>query len=367
MTDQAPPRQASCADPSEPGMLSVGQALNAILDAIAPVSGSLSLPLRESLGRVLAEDVISTIDVPGHTNAAVDGFALAGPDLPTAGGGEFAIAGTAYAGPASDLLCPPGACIRVMTGAAMPPGTDTAIMREHVEETADGRVRIGAGHKPGQNVRLAGEDIARGATVFATGHRLAPADLGVLASLGVAEPAVRPSPKVAFFSTGDELRGVGEALAEGEIYDSNRYTLSALLERSGVEAIDLGVVRDDPDALRATLTDAARQADLVITSGGVSVGDADYIKSVLSSLGDMRFWKIAMKPGRPLTFGHIGDTLFFGLPGNPVAVMVTFLQFVRPALEALCGARFSPAPLIPARCENGLRKKPGRTEFVRAV
>ncbi|MGB0721506.1 MAG: gephyrin-like molybdotransferase Glp [Gammaproteobacteria bacterium] len=367
MTDPAPNHQPSCADPGDPGMLSVPSALDAILAAIAPVDGSESIALGESLGRVLAADVVSGIDVPGHTNAAVDGFALAAADLPSEGGRLFTIAGTAYAGPATDRVCPPGECIRVMTGAAMPGGTDTAIMREHVEETTDGRVRIGPGHSPSQNVRQAGEDIARGATVFAAGHKLAAADLGVLASLGVANPTVRPLPKVAFFSTGDELRAVGENLGDGEIYDSNRYTLHALLEQAGVETIDLGVVRDDPDALRQTLTDAASRADLVITSGGVSVGDADYIKPVLSSLGDMHFWKIAMKPGRPLTFGRIGGTLFFGLPGNPVAVMVTFLQFVRPALQVLSGGEHVPPLLIPARCVNRLRKKPGRTEYVRAI
>jgi molybdopterin molybdotransferase len=322
--------------------------------------------LREALGRTLAEEVVPSFDVPPHTNAAVDGYALAGPDLAEDGSGELELAGEALAGHPFRGTAGPGRCVRVMTGAAMPPGTDTVVMQERAEAVA-GRVRFAAGQRPGQNVRRAGEDLAAGRPVLAPGHVLAPADLGLLASLGVPEVCVQRRPRVAYFSTGDELCPLGQPLAEGRIYDSNRYTIHGMLRRLGADALDLGVVRDDPAALEDALRRAAQGADLVITSGGVSVGELDHVRTLLERVGRVDFWKIAMKPGRPLTFGRVGGALFFGLPGNPVAVMVTFYQFVRPALVKLATGREGEPFLVRAEALSDMRKRPGRTEFLRGV
>jgi molybdopterin molybdotransferase len=254
-----------------------------------------------------------------------------------------------------------------MTGALIPAGTDSVVMQEQTEIAANGRIRIDSGHRAGENIRRAGEDIAQGETVIEAGERLSPADLGVLASLGIAKLQVRRKPVVAFFSTGDELVSVGEKLEPGMIYDSNRYSLHGMLARLPVDTLDLGVVRDNPDSMRTALEDAASRADLIISTGGVSVGEADYIKPALADLGTTEFWKIAIKPGRPLTFGQIGSSIFMGLPGNPVAVMVTFSQFVEPAIEVLSGTNMRPPRLLPARALDSLRKKPGRTEFQRGI
>ncbi len=358
--------QPSCADARDPGSLSVDEARRRILEQIAPIAFSQRLALREALGRTLAEAVVSPANVPSHTNSAMDGYALAGASLSSRGTTELALAGEALAGHPFRVEAGPDQCVRIMTGAPMPAGTDTVVMQEQAAESG-GRVRFAAGQRPGQNVRQAGEDIAAGDAVFESGRTLTPADLGLLASLGIAEVAVRRRPRVAFFSTGDELRSVGQVLGEGEVYDSNRYTLHGMLTRLGVDVLDLGVVRDDPDLLEAALRRAAADADVVITSGGVSVGEADYVRGLLTRIGRVSFWKIAMKPGRPLTFGHVENALFFGLPGNPVAVMVTFYQFARPALVKLMTGREEPPLLFPAECVSRLRKRPGRTEFPRGV
>ena len=296
----------------------------------------------------------------------MDGYAVNIADL-TQGISHYECIGTAYAGQPYKKSCQPGQCVRIMTGAPIPEGTDTIIMQEQAEVLPNNIVQFSGKHQTGQNIRLAGEDIAIGKTVLQRGHRMLPADLGVLASLGIGECHVRRRPRVAFFSTGDELRSIGEELAEGEIYDSNRYSLYGMLTRLGVEVLDLGVIPDQPAALRDAFQMAAAMADVIITSGGVSVGEADYIKPVLEELGEMRFWKIAMKPGRPLTFGHLDKAVFFGLPGNPVAVMVTFYQFVQPALHYIASGK----PLTPltlnAVCNQDLRKRPGRTEFLRGI
>ena len=356
----------SCADDREPGVLGVQAARERLLSRIPPIEGPERLALREALDRVLGEDVISPIDVPGHTNSAMDGFALRHADLAPDGITALRCIGTAMAGRPFAGEVGAGECVRIMTGAPLPRGADTVVMQEHAEEDG-GTVRIGTGERKGQNIRQAGEDLARGEVALARGKRLTPADLGLLASLGRAEVTVLRRPRVAFFSTGDELRGLGEPLGEGEVYDSNRYTLFGMLKRAGAELRDLGVVPDDLDALRATFAEAAAGADLVITSGGVSVGEADFTKQVLDELGEVAFWKIAMKPGRPLTFGRLGEAWFFGLPGNPVAVMVTFYQFVLPALRRLAGER-DWAPLLQrARLRQPLRKRPGRSEFVRGI
>ncbi len=357
----------SCADDREPGILKVEEARRRILDAVTPLKGEERLALRSALGRVLARDVISPIDVPGHDNSAMDGYALAGAQLPESGFLDLRVRATVAAGDRFEGSCKNGECIRIMTGAPMPAGTDTVVMQERTMELSDGRIRIGTGHRRGENVRRAGEDIAAGAVVLEAGRWLAPADLGILASLGVAEVSVRRRVRVAFFSTGDELRGVGEPLAEGEVYDSNRYSLYGMLRRLGAEIQDMGVVRDDPVALRTAFAEAGELADVVITSGGVSVGAADYTKAVLEELGEMAFWKIAMKPGRPLAFGRLGNAHFFGLPGNPVAVMVTFYQFVLPALHWMASGREWRPLIVEAIAAEPLRKRRGRYEFLRGV
>jgi molybdopterin molybdotransferase len=253
-----------------------------------------------------------------------------------------------------------------MTGGVIPAGTDTVVMQERAERRGD-RVYIGDDNKTGQNTRQAGEDVKRGDVVLEAGRLLQPADIGLIASLGIAEVAVRRKLRVAFFSTGDELRSIGESLAAGQIYDSNRYTLYGMLTRLGVELIDMGVVRDDRTALQAALDEAARIADAVITSGGVSVGEADFVKEILTSLGQVNFWKIAMKPGRPLAFGKIKNAVFFGLPGNPVSVMVTFYQFVQPALQRMMGQQHTGSIIIKARSLSKLKKRAGRMEFQRGI
>lgn len=359
-------KQASCADPIDSQSLPVHEARARILAAIAPVAQSERLAIRQSLDRVLAEPVSSPIDVPGHTNSAMDGYALNGADLAADGSATLRQIGQAYAGHPFAGEVARGQCVRIMTGAPMPAGTDTVVMQEHSRTDGDA-ISFAPGQRTGQNVRQAGEDVARGRVVLDAGHRISAADLGLLASLGCAELAVYRRPRVAFFSTGDELRSIGDALGEGEIYDSNRYSLHGMLTRLGVEVRDLGVVPDDRAALETALRHAAADCDAVITTGGVSVGEADYMKELLERLGQMQLWKIAMKPGRPLTFGHIGGTAYFGLPGNPVSVMVTFYQFVQPALRHLAGEQHTAPLLLPAVCDEALRKRPGRCEFQRGV
>ncbi|MEA1889913.1 MAG: gephyrin-like molybdotransferase Glp [Pseudomonadota bacterium] len=361
-------RSSCCDDVPETGTLKVDDARQRILDSIKPITASEKLTLRNALGRVLAEDIISPLDVPGHTNSAMDGYALAGKDLPQDSEQMiYKLIGSSFAGAPFSGHCEAGQCVRIMTGAVIPAGTDTVVMQEQVKTVESDSVRIGNGHRTGQNVRQAGEDIATGGTVLRASHILTPADLGILSSLGIGEVRVRRRPRVAFFSTGDELRSIGEALAEGDVYDSNRYSLYGMLQRLDVELLDMGVVRDSEEALRKAFAEAAAMADVVITSGGVSVGEADYIKPILEQTGEIHFWKIAMKPGRPLTHGRIGNSLFFGLPGNPVAVMVTFYQFVQPALKYLAGARSNPPWTIMATSKEDIFKRKGRYEFQRGI
>jgi molybdopterin molybdotransferase len=367
MHDKEINNMSCCEDELNTGLLSVAEAQARILEGVAPVTGRETVPVREALERVLACNISSPIDVPSHTNSAMDGYAVRAADLPASGTREFQVPGTSWAGRPWLAPIEPGQAVQIMTGGMMPAGADTVVMQEQVER--DGNlVRIGSGHRCGQNVRAAGEDVATGQQVFAAGRRLTAADIGVLASLGLAEVSVYRRLKVAFFSTGDELRAVGEPLGPGEIHDSNRYTLYGMLKKLDVEIIDLGVVRDRPELIEQAFRDAAAAADAVITSGGVSVGEADFVKETLEKLGNMSFWKIAMKPGRPVTFGHIDDAVFFGLPGNPVSVMVTYFQFVRPALLKMTGATGAQGILtLRARATSALRKRPGRYEFQRGV
>ncbi len=361
------PEQPSCNDDFEVGAIRVKDAVLRILEKTAPVDGFQRLALRDTLNRVLYRDMISPMNVPSRNNSAMDGYALASSGLPVSGNRSFRVAGAAYAGQPWRGSLAGDECIRIMTGAMMPPDTDTVVIQEQVSLLDDGRVEIGQGHRQHQNVRFAGEDIKQGNAVLAQGTRIGPAELGVMASLGINECEVYRRPRISFFSTGDELRSLGETLSEGDIYDSNRYTLFGLLSRCDVDIIDMGVVRDEPDALRQALLGAAANSDVVMTSGGVSVGEADFIKDILHDIGEMDFWKILMKPGRPLTSGRIGDALFFGLPGNPVAVMVTFLQFVMPCLTRLAGGDYHPPISVPAISQGAIRKNPGRREFQRAI
>jgi molybdopterin molybdotransferase len=363
-----PLQQTSCADDSEFGSLRVDEALNTMLDAVSPVSGCEQVDIDDAVGRALHESVVSTADVPAHTNAAVDGYAVRAADLPAAGEiCELPVVGVALAGRPYGAVLEFGQALRITTGAALPEGADTVLMQEHVE-VLSASVRVGPTHKAGENIRKAGEDIPRGETILKPGRYLTPADIGLIASLGKGEIRVKRRLRVALLSTGDEIRTIGDRLDAGCVYDSNRHALVAALRHMGVRVLDQGIVPDQPDRLRSTLLHAAEQADVVISTGGVSVGEADYVKRILSEIGDIRFWKIAIKPGRPLAFGHIGDSSFFGLPGNPVAVLVTFYQFVKPVLEKCMGlSDRPPVPTFKATSTGRLRKKPGRTEFQRGI
>ena len=357
-------RTPSCADSTEPGLLSVEDAEQHILGLIRPLQSPECVDVRSALGRTLAEDVLSTINVPTHTNSAMDGYAINATDIPGSGIAELALAGTALAGNPYKGSINTGQCIRIMTGAKMPDGCDTVIMQEQVEVSGD-TVRIDANHRAGQNVRQAGEDLSIGQLAIPAGKRITPADLGLLASMGMGEVRVSRRLRIAFFSTGDELRPVGTPLGESEIYDSNRYTLYGMLKRQDAELIDMGVVPDNRDDMTAAFNSAAQGADIIITSGGVSVGEADYVKDIVRELGEVDFWKLAIKPGRPLAFGTLGDAIFFGLPGNPVAVMVTFYQFVQPAMRYMLGQKDIRPHRFQVTCASSIRKRPGRTEYQR--
>ena len=367
---------ASCVSGYDPTALPVEQAQEFISRLVPRVQAVEMLPIRSSLGRVLARDIVSAFDVPAADNSAMDGYALRGADLSPDASSVLHNIGTGLAGQQFGGVVGTGQCVRIMTGAVMPAGLDTVVPQEFVKAAGD-RITIPANAvRTGDNRRLAGEDLARGEAVLKAGRVLRPADLGVLASLGQAEVPVWRRLRVAFFSTGSELRSVGEPLDAGCVYDSNRYTLWGMLQRLGVDLLDLGVVRDEPAALEAAFTQAAAVTDAVITSGGVSVGEADHTKQVMAKLGDVLFWKIAMRPGRPMAIGRIGgaggesgghSAILFGLPGNPVAVMVTFYAFVRDALLLMSGATPEPLPMLRAASVAAIRKKPGRTEYQRGI
>ena len=359
--------QASCADDYDPNSMPVAKARAFIHQFLQPVSSHLRVPIRSALGRVLAEDLISPVNVPSHRNSAMDGWAMRGADLKPDGETTLTEIGASFAGKPYGGSCGPGQCVRIMTGGVVPEDADTVVMQERAK--ANGKsITFAPGHRTGQNVREAGEDLKAGAVALKRGRIVRPAELGLIASLGIGEVAVYRPLRVAFFSTGDELKGIGATLGEGEIYDSNRYTLHGMLARLGFETLDMGVVRDDPALIEEAFREAAANADVVITSGGVSVGEADFVKGMLGKLGEVVFWKIAMKPGRPLAYGRIGGAHFFGLPGNAVSVMVTFYQFVRDALLVLSGANpVAPVPTFTATCTQRLKKAPGRTEFQRGV
>jgi molybdopterin molybdotransferase len=354
-----------------PEALEAGQAQDAIRAYVAPVDGIETQTLTEALGRVLAADIVSPIDVPAHDNSAMDGYAFRSMDMGEQSR-EFMVVGTAFAGRPFAGEVASGECVRIMTGAVMPSSCDTVIPLELVDAQTERSATISPGIvKAGENRRLKGEDLASGAPALRKGKILRPADLGLLASLGIGQVPVMRCLRVAFFSTGDELRSIGEPLDEGCIYDSNRYTVFGMLARLGCEVIDMGVVRDDPALLEAALRTACESADAIVTSGGVSAGDADYMTDMMEKLGDVQFWKLAIRPGRPMAFGKIASNgksaYLFGLPGNPVAVMVSFYFFAREALLQMMGAQNEPLPLVRVTSQSSIRKKPGRTEYQRGI
>jgi len=352
--------------------LPVSQAQRIIREFVTPNHTAEVVSIRNALDRVLAADIVSPISVPSHDNSAMDGYAVRGSDVQGEADVTLHIIGTAYAGRSFTEAVGPGQCVRIMTGAVMPIACDTVVPQELTRDASDVYVMVPNGVvKTGDNRRLLGEDLQAGKAALHQGKVLRPADLGLIASLGIAEVSVQKRLRVAFFSTGDELRSLGEPLDTGCVYDSNRYTIFGMLTRLGCEPIDMGIVKDDPESLENALRSACENADAVITSGGVSVGAADYTKQVMAKLGDVMFWKIGMRPGRPMAFGRItshGNSAYlFGLPGNPVAVAITFYFFARDALLHLMGSTSAPLPLTRVVSESPIRKKPGRTEYQRGI
>jgi molybdopterin molybdotransferase len=357
----------SCLDGYDPDALRVDKAREAILACLAVPKKTETVAVRAALGRILAQPIVPKINVPAHDNSAMDGYAVRFADLQE-GRTPLREIGTALAGKPFAGAVGKMQCVRIMTGAVMPQGTDTVIIQEVVaRDELTKSIVIPGGQKKAQNVRYAGEDLKVGIPVLQAGKLLKPADIGLIASLGIGKVKVKRRLRVALFATGDELASIGKKLKAGEVYDSNRYTLHGMLARLGVEIVDMGVVRDDPKLLEQAFRKAARSADVVITTGGVSVGEADFVKQLMAKLGEVLFWKIAMRPGRPMAFGRIGKAYLFGLPGNPVAVMVTFYQFVRDALTRLSGRTDQPLPLLKAAAAENLRKVPGRTEYQRGI
>jgi molybdopterin molybdotransferase len=357
----------SAASDYDPNSMPVEKAREHIRAFLSPVTVVERLHIRAALGRVLAQDVISPVNVPQHDNSAMDGYAVRFADLKADAETALKIIGTSFAGKPFEGTTGPGQAVRIMTGAVIPFGADTVIQQERAKASGE-QVAVLPVPKMGTNTRSAGEDLRAGEAALKRGQPVRPAEIGMMASLGIGEVAVYRKLRVAFFSTGDELVAIGTPLGPGQIYDSNRYTIHGLLLRLGCEVLDMGVIRDTPQDVERAFKEAAQAADVVITSGGVSVGEADYVKQILDRLGEVLFWKIAMKPGRPLAYGKIGNAHFFGLPGNPVAVMVTFYQFVRDALLHLQGqTRVTPLPTQKVVCTSPIKKAPGRTEFQRGI
>jgi molybdopterin molybdotransferase len=347
--------------------LSAAQVGDFLAQLVEPIREAENVPIFDALDRVLAQDIVSPVSVPPHDNSAMDGYAFDGTQLAADAPLALEMVGTAFAGTAWRGDVGAGQCVKIMTGAIMPAGLDTVVPQEFTK-LQDERIVVPAGVlRRGDNRRLMGEDLRAGEPALRAGQRLGPAACGLVASLGIGTVPLVRRPRVAYFSTGDEILSVGDAPREGAVYDSNRYTVFGLLTRLGCEVIDLGVVRDDPQRLESAFRNAASRADAIITSGGVSVGEADFTKAMMKKLGDVAFWRIAMRPGRPMAVGRIGRSVLFGLPGNPVAVMVTFLAFVRPALLRLMGASATQPPLLKARSLEAMRKKPGRTEYQRGL
>jgi molybdopterin molybdotransferase len=359
----------------DPQALSAEGVKDFLAQLVEPVTQVETVGVFDALGRVLAQDIVSPISVPPHDNSAMDGYAFDGAQLQSGEPLALEVVGTALAGKAWQGEVARGQCVKIMTGAIMPAGLDTVVPQELTKTDIEGRITVPPKLlQPGDNRRLKGEDLMEGRPALQSGTRLGPAACGLIASLGLDSVPVFRRLCVAYFSTGDEILSLGDTPREGAVYDSNRYTVVGLLRRLGCEVIDMGVVRDDPARLEQAFRDAASRADAIITSGGVSVGEADYTKAMMKKLGDVAFWKIAMRPGRPMAVGRLpsarsgqADSVLFGLPGNPVAVMVTFLAFVRPALLRMMGSTETAPPLLKARSVEAIRKKAGRTEYQRGI
>ncbi len=349
-----------------PGLMPIDDAIQQMLSSITAIKSTQSRALEHTVGFVLAEDILSPINVPPFDNSAMDGYAIKRSELKTTN--VLPLCGKSFAGQPFEADWLAGTCIRIMTGAKIPQGCDGVVMQEDTT-VVDGGIQFNdTDVKEGNNIRPTGDDIRTGDVVLRAGTRLTPRDIPMIASLGISHLSVFDKPKVAFFSTGDELIPLGETLKEGQIYDSNRYGLKILLDKFGCEAIDLGIIPDVPDQLRHAFNQAQEQADVVITSGGVSVGEADYTKDILDELGSVSFWKIAIKPGKPFAFGQLAKAWFCGLPGNPVSAALTTYVLVQPLLAKLSGETdWQPPQSIPATTLSNFNKKPGRTDYQRGV
>ncbi len=357
-------KDAACCDTLSPAFLSVVQGQEKVLSLVNTVSEIEACKIENAYGRVLAEHIISPVNVPQYTNSAMDGYAIRSDDVDR---DSYQVVAEVMAGHAYDQPLEVGQAVKIMTGAPTPLNGDTVVMREQASQEGDKVTFDGANIKAGQNVRQAGEDLAIGSDVFTAGTRLASPEMGMIASLGFGEANVFRKLKVAVFSTGDEVQAPGTEQKANSIYDSNRFTIMGMLEKLGCEILDFGILEDNEQLMIEALENASAQADVVMTSGGVSVGDADYIKLALDKLGQIDFWRINMRPGRPLAFGQINNKPFFGLPGNPVAVMVSFINFVEPALRKMQGEQGWKPLKVNAIATENLRSRQGRTEFSRGI
>ncbi|KJY72514.1 molybdenum cofactor biosynthesis protein MoaA [Vibrio coralliilyticus] len=349
-----------------PGLMPIEEAMEQMLSPIKPIQTTLQLPLAEAIGYVLAEDILSPIFVPPFDNSAMDGYAIRIADLNN--NNVLPSAGKSFAGQPFEGEWPKGTCVRIMTGAQIPEGCDAVIMQENTEQTEQGVKFNQTDVKPQNNIRPTGDDIRKDDVVLPKGARLTARDIPMIATLGISHVTVVRKPRVAFFSTGDELKPLGEPLEAGQIYDSNRYGIKPLIENFGCEPVDLGIIPDCPEELKATFEKAQTLADVVVTSGGVSVGEADYTKDILEELGQIGFWKLAIKPGKPFAFGKLSTAWFCGLPGNPVSAVLTMYVLVQPMLAKLAGHTEWKAPeSIPATTRTAFKKAPGRTDYQRGV
>ncbi|GLS84992.1 molybdopterin molybdotransferase MoeA [Paraferrimonas haliotis] len=349
---------------SQPGLMRPDLALEKILAHVSAVTDTEQVGLDDAMGRILAQPVVSLIDLPPFDNSAMDGYACRWQDLQS--GQPLTLVGTSLAGHPFEGDTPKGSCVRIMTGGQIPKQYDTVQMQENAQANGNSVV-LQQPYAQGAHVRPKGEEASQGQVIYQPGVRIGAPEMGVLATVGAAKVTVYRRLTVAFFSTGDELKPVGSELNPGDIYDSNRYAIKGLLSRSYVDYIDLGVISDDPDKIRSAFLEAAEVADVVITSGGVSVGDADFVKQILDEVGQINFWKLAIKPGKPFAFGQIGKALFCGLPGNPVSSMVTYYKLVQPILAKRAGLPTPPVLKVPATLTCAIRKRPGRMEYQRGI
>ncbi|PMG77628.1 molybdopterin molybdenumtransferase MoeA [Shewanella sp. 10N.286.51.B7] len=351
---------------AQPGLMHPTDAINALLDQVSVIEQSEMVSLNEAVGRILSEDLASCIDLPPFDNSSMDGYAFKFDELTGETATTLTLVGTSFAGHPYKGKIPANSCIRIMTGAPVPAGYDTVQMQEKTSADGD-KITIEHPNAKGNSIRYCGEELTAGTNVLKSGTQIRAAEMGVLATIGISQIRVKARLKVAFFSTGDELRPVGSELAPGQIYDSNRYSIKGLLTQANVEWIDLGVIEDDKEAIRGAFREAAKKADMVLTSGGVSVGDADYTKQILSEEGEITFWRLAIKPGKPFAFGKLGKAVFCGLPGNPVSSMVTFYKLVWPIVNKMQGLTVKEPLIVKATLTSAIRKQPGRAEYQRGI